>query len=215
MMNSLEKELEYLTETLIRMGNNVIANLKIAFDCYLNYDEKKVYEINDDLIDQQERLLEEECLDILIKERAYASDLRMVTGILKLISDLERLGDHAEDILEFALRLKDAEKHHLDKIDYMANVSLEMVNNAITSFVKRDKNLANKVIDTDALVDKKYYELIDLIIELLKEEKISSPFATYTILVVKYIERVADHAVNIAEWVVYILSGFHKDRKIF
>ena len=109
---ALETEINYLKSMMLRMANTVISNLKVAFDAYLHFDPDKKYIVNDDLVDQQERLIEEECLDILVKERPYASDLRIVTGILKLISDIERLGDHAEDILEFANKLKAEDKHH-------------------------------------------------------------------------------------------------------
>ena len=127
---ALETEINYLKSMMLRMANTVISNLKVAFDAYLHFDPDKKYIVNDDLVDQQERLIEEECLDILVKERPYASDLRIVTGILKLISDIERLGDHAEDILEFANKLKAEDKHHIEKIDNLSEIALTMVNNA-------------------------------------------------------------------------------------
>lgn len=212
---ALEKEISYLKELLLRMADNVVSNLKLAFSAYLDFDPKKEYHLNDDLIDTEERLIEEECLDILVKERAYASDLRIVTGILKLVADLERLGDHAEDVLEFSYLLKDVEKHHIEDIDQLIKICLKMVEDAIFSFVKSDVDLANEVIKKDEVVDEAYMQLINKLIELDKTKKASSTFAIYTTLVVKYMERIADHAVNVAEWVIYIKNGVHKGRKIF
>lgn len=210
---NLLKGLEYLDNSMMHMADLVVNNLEIAFDAYLNYQEKD-YVVNDDIIDNQERMIEGECMHLLLKERPFASDLRKISGILKLISDLERLGDHAEDVLEFALKLKNTEKHSNEKIDKMVNVTLHMVNDAIESYIKQDISLAQGVIDIDDLVDKMYKEVLNDIIEMSENDICTSSFAIYTTLVVKYIERVADHAVNIAEWVIYIISGFHKDKKI-
>ena len=101
----LELEIEELNKMLIKMANLVVENLKIAFDIYYKYDEVKADLINDDLVDLHERLIEESCLNIMLRERPYAKDLRIVSGVLKLVGDLERLGDHAEDIRYFARKL--------------------------------------------------------------------------------------------------------------
>ena len=101
-MNLLQG-IEYLDSSIIHMADLVINNLNVAFDAYLNYQEKD-YLVNDDVVDNLERMIEGECLHLLLKERPFASDLRKISGILKLISDLERLGDHAEDVLEFSLK---------------------------------------------------------------------------------------------------------------
>lgn len=210
----LLKEMEYLENSMMHMADLVVNNLTIAFDAYLNY-QPKDYIINDDIIDNQEIMIEGECLHILLKERPYASDLRKVTGILKLISDLERLGDHAEDILEFALKLKNTEKHSNEIIGKMVKDVLHMVKDSIESYIKTDEALAQSVINRDDKIDETYEKIINELIRM-QEEKISSPsFCVYSTLVVKYIERIADHAVNIAEWVIYIISGIHKENKMF
>ena len=210
----LLKEMEYLENSMMHMADLVVNNLTIAFDAYLNY-QPKDYIINDDIIDNQEIMIEGECLHILLKERPYASDLRKVTGILKLISDLERLGDHAEDILEFALKLKNTEKHSNEIIGKMVKDVLHMVKDSIESYIKKDEALAQSVINRDDKIDETYEKIINELIRM-QEEKISSPsFCVYSTLVVKYIERIADHAVNIAKWVIYIISGIHKENKMF
>ena len=210
---NLLKGIEYLDNSMVHMADQVVNNLSIAFDAYLNYQEKD-YIVNDDIVDNLERMIEGECLHLLLKERPFAGDLRKISGILKLISDLERLGDHAEDVLEFALKLKNTEKHSNEEVDKIVNVTLQMVKDSIEAYIKQDINLAQSVIDRDDLIDKMYDEVINDIIKL-SDKKICTPsFAVYTTLVVKYIERIADHAVNVAEWVIYIISGFHKDKKI-
>ncbi|MDY5983400.1 MAG: phosphate signaling complex protein PhoU [Anaeroplasma sp.] len=211
-MNLLQG-IEYLDSSIIHMADLVINNLNVAFDAYLNYQEKD-YLVNDDVVDNLERMIEGECLHLLLKERPFASDLRKISGILKLISDLERLGDHAEDVLEFSLKLKNSEKHSNEEVNKIVDITLQMVKDSIEAYIKQDVNLAQSIIDRDDLIDKMYDELINDIIKMTENNICSPSFAVYTTLVVKYIERIADHAVNIAEWVVYIVSGFHKDKKI-
>ena len=210
---NLLRGIEYLENSMMHMADSVVKNLELAFDAYLNYEEKE-YPVNDDIVDNLERMIEGECMHLLLTERPFASDLRKVSGILKLISDLERLGDHAEDVLEFSLKLKNTEKHSNEEINKVVKLTLSMVKDSIESYLKQDYKLAQTVIDRDDIVDEMYSSLIESMIQMSNEERCSSSFAVYTTLVVKYIERIADHAVNIAEWVIYIISGFHKDKKI-
>lgn len=207
----LENEIEHLNQMLVKMAEEVLKNLKEALDVYYQYDENKLQLINDDIVDLHERLIEEMSLNIMLRERPYAKDLRIVSGILKLVADLERLGDHAEDIRDFAIKLNNVEHHEIEKLDEAVKISLKMVEDSISSFVNKDINIAKKVISDDDIVDKLYEECLDIIIK----GEYSREFSVYTTLVVKYIERIADHAVNVAEWVIYILSGYHKDKQIF
>lgn len=212
---SLQNELDYLNQLILRMADIVLENLHEAFDCYLNYDSSIKYDdINDDIVDAKERAIEEECINIMLRERPYSRDLRRVSGILKLVADLERLGDHAEDVMSFARKLENVERHKITEINSMIDTAMSMVDDSIKSFVTGNVELARNVIDRDDIVDKQYDELIENIISITKNEDVSSKFAIYTTLVVKYIERIADHAVNVSEWVVYIESGYHKDKQI-
>ncbi len=209
----LTREIEHLNQMLLKMADVVQNNIQMAFDVYKNH--KEIIAINDDIVDQYERLIEEICLDILIKERPYAKDLREVSGILKLIADLERIGDHAEDIMEFNCKLKDMDIPQISEIANMLSTTLTMVTSAIESFIKKDIAMAEEVIQADDVVDQYYSNIISELVMPHEDEKNWLPFAIYTTLVVKYIERIADHAVNIAEWVIYIINGFHKDKKIY
>lgn len=205
----LIKEIENLNQTVLKMVDVVLNNLNTAFSSYKK--ETAVEIINDDLVDKYERLIEELCLDILIKERPYSKDLRVISGVLKLVSDLERIGDHSEDIMEFTSKLKSTSEDVLEDVDKMVETCLNMVMESIQAYINMDIEKANIVIRTDDIVDYMYNELLEKLIQC----KSSREYAIYTTLVIKYIERVADHAVNIAEWVIYIANGYYKDKKIF
>ncbi len=209
----LEKEIENLKEMLLKMSDTVVENISEAILVYVGKKEASI--INDDLVDQYERLIEEICLTILLRERPYASDLKQVTGILKLVADVERIGDHAEDIMQFATKLNQFPSEHMEAVDKLTSFVLEMLKKSILSYVNSDVELANQVIKSDDYVDEKYEEIVEMLAHPQKEGENYLPFAIYTTLVVKYLERIADHCVNIAEWVVYIVSGYHKDKKIY
>ena len=210
----LTDEIENLKQMVLKMGDVVVDNINASLNNYLG---KTNVLVNDDVVDKFERLIEEMCLTILLRERPYASDLKQVTGILKLVSELERIGDHAEDIITFSNKLKEAklDKKHFEAIDNLAQYVLEMLKNSITAYINSDTKLAQSIIDADDYVDNKYEEIVETLAHPNKVEDDYLPFAIYSTLVVKYLERIADHSVNIAEWVIYIVSGFYKDKKIY
>lgn len=209
----LENELKNLKEMLIKMADVAGSNIKRAFDVYENKQELSM--VDDDIVDQFERLIESMCVNILLRERPFAKDLREVLGILRLVEDIERIGDHAEDIMGFNIKLREHKTQEIESIKLITELALNMVKESINSFVKKDIDLASNVIKKDEEVDKLYDETIDMIIQETNDKKFSPSFAIYTTLVVKYIERIADHAVNIAEWVIYIENGYYKDKQIF
>lgn len=212
---NIDKEINNLVNYTMKMGELVLDNLQLAMSTYYHYDEETANKINDDVVDANERLIEEMCLNLMLKERPFARDLRVVSGILKLVEDLERLGDHAEDIKAFAKKLKDYEYVSIKKLDEAYKESTKMVLDSISSLVNRDEAQAYEVIKNDDKVDTLYEEALEEIIEGSKENKYPIEYSIYTTLITKYIERIADHAVNVAEWVIYILRGFHKDKQIF
>lgn len=211
----LEKEIEHLTQMVFKMADVVETNLKYAIGLYKEFDEEKYELINDDVVDMHERLIEEMCLDIMIKERPYAKDLRVVTGILKLVEDLERLGDHAEDIATFSRKLVGVKSIEIPNFDSTVDLALEMAHDSVNSFVNKDDKLASEVIKKDDIIDESYDQIISYLINETEKGNCVPSFAIYMTLMIKYIERIADHAVNVAEWVIYISSGFHKDKMIF
>ncbi|HCX08462.1 MAG TPA: phosphate transport system regulatory protein PhoU [Acholeplasmatales bacterium] len=212
---NLREEMESLNQLVLKMSDAVVTNITEAINYYLEKCDH--VEINDDLIDQYERLVEEMCVNILLKERPFAKDLKEVTGVLKLVSDLERIGDHAEDIYDFATKLigyKEKEEKNTE-IENLSVFVMQMINRAIKAYIEKDYNLAKEVIAYDDYVDEKYLEIIGNLRNKENIDKDYLSFAIYTTLVVKYLERIADHSVNIAEWVVYISSGYYKDKMIF
>lgn len=212
---NLREEMESLNQLVLKMSDAVVTNITEAINYYLEKCDH--VEINDDLIDQYERLVEEMCINILLKERPFAKDLKEVTGVLKLVSDLERIGDHSEDIYDFATKLigyKEKEEKNTE-IENLSVFVMQMINRAIKAYIEKDYNLAKEVIADDDYVDEKYLEIIGNLRNKENIDKDYLSFAIYTTLVVKYLERIADHSVNIAEWVVYISSGYYKDKMIF
>lgn len=212
---NLREEMESLNQLVLKMSDAVVTNITEAINYYLEKCDH--VEINDDLIVQYERLVEEMCVNILLKERPFAKDLKEVTGVLKLVSDLERIGDHAEDIYDFATKLigyKEKEEKNTE-IENLSVFVMQMINRAIKAYIEKDYNLAKEVIADDDYVDEKYLEIIENLRNKENIDKDYLSFAIYTTLVVKYLERIADHSVNIAEWVVYISSGYYKDKMIF
>ena len=212
---NIDKEINNLVNYTMKMGELVLDNLQLAMSTYYHYDKETANKINDEVVDANERLIEEMCLNLMLKERPFARDLRVVSGILKLVEDLERLGDHAEDIKAFAKKLKDYEYVSIKKLDEAYKESTKMVLDSISSLVNKDEAQAYEVIKNDDKVDALYEEALEEIIEGSKENKYPIEYSIYTTLITKYIERIADHAVNVAEWVIYILRGFHKDKQIF
>ncbi len=204
----LEYYLQNLNEQVLKMSDLVVDNIITAFNAFKK--ENNDTYINDDIVDQYERLIEELCLDLLVKERPYSKDLRLISGILKMVSDLERIGDQAEDIMNFTLKLKDEADEPCELVEQLLEIVLSMVKESISSYIKMDVKLAEAVIKRDDTVDEMYL----CCLERLCEKQSTRTFAIYTTLVVKYLERIADHAVNIAEWVVFIVNGFYKDKTI-
>ncbi len=209
----IDIELEELVKLLLKMAQIVEENLKKAFAFYKG--EIEDCSIDDDIVDKMERQIEETCLDIMLRERPFAKDMRELSGILTLVSDIERLGDHAEDIYNLSVRLHKLGNFNIQSVDNMYEKAMKMVHDAIISFINKDEILATKVIDSDDLIDELYLKEINHIIDLDNSNEISSELAILTTLVVKYIERIADHSVNIAEWVIFLIRGFYKDKQIF
>ena len=210
----IEKEIRQLDGKIMEMAGQVEKNLRYAMDVYLNYDPYKNYkEVDDGKVNQQEREIEKDCLHLMLKERLFSEDLRQVTGILSMVQDLERLGDHAKDILEFSLRLKNPFRRD-ERIYHLTEFVYSMVERSIDSYLKRDVEKARQVISDDDHVDKEYSSIIQELIDKEKDGEITSSYAIYSALVVKYLERIGDHATNVSEWAIYILTGYYKDRQI-
>ena len=143
--------------------------------------------INDKIVNQYEELIDEICFNLLIKERLFAKDLREVIAILKLVSDIERIGDHAEDIMEFSQKLEAIDIKNSENIHKMVQIALKMINDAILSFVNEDIELAKKTILLDDEVDRIYAKIVFDLTNFDKNAECAIPYIIYTTLIAKYI----------------------------
>jgi phosphate transport system protein len=170
---------------------------------------------SDDEIDDKEKEIEGLCLKLLLQQQPMARDLRLVSSVLKIITDLERIGDHATDISELAMLLSG--KPYIKKLEHipmMASETMKMLTKSIDSYVKRDLELANEVIAHDDIVDSLFVTVKGELLDLIHENADNGDQAIDLIMVAKYFERIGDHATNIAEWVIFTLTGIYKDSKI-
>ena len=163
------------------------------------------------VIDQMERDIESRCMKLLLHQQPVARDLRLISAALKMITDMERIGDQAEDIAEIVTFLNGHTMNGMELIAEMANATIEMVSSSVDAFVHKDVELANKVIAQDDIVDDYFSRVKCSIIGLIAENAAEGEFALDLLMVSKYFERIGDHATNIAEWVIYSVTGTHKE----
>lgn len=212
MRKRYDEQLEQLNVMVEQMGamcENAIANGAKAFiDGDLELADRAI-EIEQG-IDKMEREIEALCLKLLLQQQPVATDLRKISSALKLISDMERIGDQAADISEIAKE----EYEHVHEGDAtlaeMARAVITMVTNCVHSFVTRDLALAAQVIEYDDVVDGLFNRVKDEVSHMFRREDSSGERAVDLILVAKYFERIGDHATNIAEWVEYMITGSHR-----
>ena len=162
-------------------------------------------------IDQKEREIESLCLKLLLQQQPVARDLRFISAALKMITDMERIGDQAADVAEIVTMLDGGHEGEFTQIQEMGGETVKMVRGAIDAFVRRDLTLAEWVIDMDDKVDGLFVAAKDALIELLRRDAGAGELALDLLMISKYLERIGDHAVNIAEWVVFAITGVHKD----
>lgn len=204
------EELKDLNQAVIRMGTMLEQAIEETSAALKTLDVKKAEDIieRDDLIDNMERNIEQLCIHIIAKQQPVATDLRQITSIMRIISDLERIADHCSDISEYILKIADgpeipAPKHLEDMIREMK----KMVKKTIDSFVEGDLKKADEVVNHDDIVDD-YFESIktELCNAMRRDPERIPQYADY-LLIVKYVERMADHSTNIAQWISFIVTG--------
>ena len=162
-------------------------------------------------IDQMERDIEGRCMKLLLHQQPVARDLCLISAALKMITDMERIGDQAEDIAEIVTFLGGHTMEGMELIEEMARETIEMVTESVDAFVKKDVVLAQKVIDQDDIVDDYFSKVKRGIITLIAGNHTDGEFALDLLMIAKYFERIGDHATNIAEWVIYSVTGKHKE----
>jgi phosphate transport system protein len=213
MRNKFDDELENLNLELIKMGGLIETSIELSAKVLINRDLEFIKKVNDleIEIDDMEKIIERHCLKLLLRQQPVASDLRVISTALKMITDMERIGDNACDIAEISRFLIDQVYiKDLVHIPQMADAAISMVKRSIDAFVNKDKELAAEVCSDDDIVDELFTVIKNELIEKIQEKAENGEQAIDLIMIAKYLERIGDHAENIAEWVIFSITGEHK-----
>ncbi|MDD6088231.1 MAG: phosphate signaling complex protein PhoU [Desulfovibrionaceae bacterium] len=215
MRRHFEKQLEELNTELIAMGALCKQSIALATRILLKDERglKQEVESMEESIDRKEREIETLCLRLLLQQQPVAGDLRIISAALKMISDMERIGDQSRDIAEISVEMNEClsgcEGSTLPHIGDMATATSDMVTRSIDSFVRRDLALARAVMAEDSVVDELFEKIKQELSSLIRAGSGQGEFCIDLLMIAKYLERIGDHAVNIAEWVEFSLTGRH------
>ena len=213
MRNRFDEQLFELNREIIEMGSMCEEAIASATQAMIKGDTELAAKVknNSSVIDHMERDIESRCMKLLLHQQPVACDLRLISAALKMITDMERIGDQAEDIAEIVIFLDGHTIEEMQLIGEMARETIDMVTASVDAFVKKDVELAKKVIAQDDVVDDYFSEIKHGIIALLAEYAIDGESMLDFLMISKYLERIGDHATNIAEWVIYSVTGTHKE----
>ena len=213
MRNRFDQQLEKLNVELVTMGalceDALTYAIRALFDRESDMAERA--EEAEKQIDQMEREIESICMRLLLQQQPVARDLRVISSALKMIGDMERIGDQAADIAEIVKYLKEDDVPNLRHLREMSDFAAGMVTASINSFVRQDLDLAKKVILDDDVVDGYFEKVKETLIGLIADGDKDGAFLLDLLMIAKYIERIGDHATNIAEWVIYSITGEHPE----
>lgn len=207
-------QLEEVKHNLLRMGTFVEKVIEMSIKSLTNHDVELAQRvpIEDDSIDRLEIAIEQQCITILALQQPLAKDLRIITTALKIITDLERMGDNAVNISKKSVEIgKDEFIKPLVDIPVMAEMAQKMVRLSLDAFVKEDVDLAEQVAEMDNEVDELYSRIVDDIMELISQDRKNIQQATKLLFVARYLERIADHTTNICERTIYLVTGELKE----
>ena len=213
MRNLYQQQLENLNRELIKMGAECEEIIGLAAAALTDYSaalEEKTAQVGA-LIDESERTIENICLKLLLRQQPVARDLRQISAAMKMITDMERIGDQAEDIVDLIPKMEKSAGDDSLVLKKMAQAAKNMVTEAVDAYVKQDMALARKVMADDDIVDNFFLEMKSGIIGLISKKPDEGEFALDLLMISKYFERIGDHCTNIAEWVVFSLTGIHEE----
>ncbi len=203
-------QLEELNNDVIKMGSILELSMNEMIGVIHDKDVEKAKKIidRDDEIDMLEQQIEKECINIIAKQQPLASDLRKITSIMKIITDIERIADQCADISEYVIKLNKYPQMEAPKtLESMIEAMKKMVINTIDSFVEGDVEKAKSVIEADDEVDGDFEKITDELSLTMQNKPELVPQCICYLMMIKYLERMADHATNIAEWITYIVTG--------
>ena len=213
MRNRFDEQLHALNHELLEMGALIERAIRSATDALIRQDGEAALQAlsADKEVDQAERDIESLCLKLLLQQQPVARDLRLISSVLKMITDMERIGDQASDIAELVIYLS-SEPYikELTHLPQMAEHAIRMVTGALDAYVRKDVSMAQEVIGMDDAVDTLFVTVKDDLIALIRNDASAGSQAIDLLMIAKYYERIGDHAQNIAEWVEYALTGKHK-----
>ena len=208
-----ERELSNLHQDIIRMGATVEQSINDAVQALVDLDSDLARKViaNDDIVDEMEREIDRKCVEIIARQQPVARDLRDLTSTLKLITDLERIADHASDICERILAINELPNQLVIPHDLtqMADLSKQMLRGALDAYVTRAEANASNVINLDDQVDETYAKLKKYLTHLMTVDSENVEVLVELLLICKYFERISDHAQNVAEWVLFFIKGRH------
>lgn len=211
MRKRFDQQLDALNVSLIEMGALCEDAINLAVKAFLADDKTAVSEVIslEVDIDRKERAIESACLALLLQQQPVATDLRKISSALKLVSDLERIGDQAADIAEIVRHIKKNGTRSRCHIEDMAKAVTKMVTSSVDSYVKHDLGMAVEVIAYDDVVDDLFLKVRSELTELIAEDRSNADLCLDLLMIAKYFERIGDHAVNVAEWVAFSITGEH------
>ena len=205
-----DEQLKQLGEEMTHMGSMIEQAIQDAVQALLNHDVKTAQRImkEDDLVDQEQKKIENLCFQLLIQQQPVARDLRTITAAMKMVTDMERIGDHAADISELTIAISNVPcRLPGENIKKMAAETMVMLVDAVDSYVNKDIEKAHAVIVHDDIVDDYFVKVKADLIAVIRKNPEYGEYAADLLLVNKYLERIGDHATNIAEWVIFALNN--------
>ena len=211
MRTMFDEQLELLNQELIKMGALCEVSISCAIKSLLENDEKMRQKAidTDEQIDRAERDIEAICMRLLLQQQPVAKDLRTISSALKMISDMERIGDQSSDIAEITRHITDYDKSCMEDIKKMSEAVIRMLTMSIDSFVKKDIDLADQVFASDDEVDAYFNKTRQDIITRIASDSDHGGYYLDMLMIAKYLERIGDHSTNIAGWVKYSITGRH------
>lgn len=210
--NLFDAQVEVLNQQMIEMCVMIENTLEASSDVLQRLDKVRAKEIieGDAVIDRKEREIESLCLRMLLTRQPVAHDLRVVSSALKMITDMERIADHAADISEIVTMITYKVDKQPEHFQAMSRTAVDMVHRAVDAYVREDVDLARVVIEDDDIVDNLFVEVKQEIVDFMVKDSSRSVEGMDYLMIAKYYERIGDHATNIAEWVEYCVTGLYK-----
>ena len=213
MRKRFDQQLEELNVELIKMGSLCERAIRRAVELLQNPEDTRVSDVDriEEEVNHKEREIETLCMKLLLQQQPVAKDLREISSALKMISDMERIGDQAQDIADMARFMQVKEIAHKIHIGEMAEATIKMVTESINSFVKKDLKAAAAVVKYDDVVDYLFLKIKTELPAMMEKDSKNAEYYIDLIMIAKYFERIGDHAENIAQWVEYSITGSHQE----